>query len=217
MASFVDLIQRWQRTVARLAPATVPQTVAAQGEALIARWSEPHRRYHDLAHLIDVLDGVDTLAGHARHAEVVRAAAWFHDAVYAGRPGQDERDSALLAVSVLRGLGAPDPIVDDVARLVLLTIGHRPADGDTDGEVLCDADLAVLASGPDRYRRYADAVRAEYAHVPDEAFRTGRAAVLRGLLEPRWLYRTPTARERWETAARANVAAELRLLQPPST
>jgi len=30
-------------------------------------------------------------------------------------------------------------------RLVLLTAGHAPEPGDRDGELLCDADLAVLA------------------------------------------------------------------------
>jgi predicted metal-dependent HD superfamily phosphohydrolase len=44
-------------------------------------------------------------------------------------------------------------------------------------------------------------------------FRAGRAAVLRALDEATQLYRTPTARERWEAAARANVTAELTALE----
>jgi predicted metal-dependent HD superfamily phosphohydrolase len=82
--------------------------------------------------------------------------------------------------------------------------------------VLCDADLAVLAGDPARYAAYADAVREEYAHVPDDAFRAGRAAVLSGLLAQQPLFRTPSGQASWEAAARVNVAAELAALQAGS-
>jgi predicted metal-dependent HD superfamily phosphohydrolase len=49
-------------------------------------------------------------------------------------------------------------------------------------------------------------VRAEYAHVTDDAWRTGRAAVLRSLLAKDPLYLLAT---HWESAARRNLAAEL--------
>ncbi|HLV75083.1 MAG TPA: hypothetical protein VKY91_20080, partial [Vulgatibacteraceae bacterium] len=49
---------------------------------LLARWREPQRRYHTVAHLTAVLDRVDELAEYAGDPDVVRLAAWFHDAVY---------------------------------------------------------------------------------------------------------------------------------------
>jgi predicted metal-dependent HD superfamily phosphohydrolase len=95
---------------------------------------------------------------------------------------------------------------------VRLTAGHCPADGDTNGAALCDADLAVLAAGPREYAHYAAAVRREYAFVPAEAFRTGRAAVLRRLLALPALFHTPHGATHWEGPARHNVQAELDLL-----
>ncbi|MBM7771817.1 putative metal-dependent HD superfamily phosphohydrolase [Actinokineospora baliensis] len=178
----------------------------ALGQALVARWSEPHRRYHDLAHLEAVLSGVDLLAEHATDPNLVRLAAWYHDAVYQGAP-DDEEQSALLAEAELPGVGLGAREVAEVARLVRLTAGHRTASGDRNGEVLCDADLAILGSA--RYWAYVDAVREEYRHVPDDAFRVGRAAVLRNLLALPSLYRTPLAQERWEVLARKNLVAEL--------
>ena len=79
--------------------------------------------------------------------------------------------------------------VDEVRRLVLLTAGHTATADDRNGAVLCDADLAILAAVPDAYDDYAVRVRAEYAHVPDELFRVGRATVLRQLLELPALFR----------------------------
>ncbi len=187
-------------------------TLAAAGAALLARWRAPERRYHDAEHLAEVLDGIDALAPVARDAAAVRLAAWFHDAVYDGRPGDDERRSAELAEEVLTALGVPAERVGQVRRLVLLTAAHDPAPGDDDGAVLSDADLAILASPPERYGRYVRSVREEYPHVPEDLFRSGRAAVLRALDAAPRLYRTAPAGERWEEAARANIARELTAL-----
>ena len=67
------------------------------------------------------------------------------------------------------------------------------------------------------YAAYTKAVREEYAFVPDEAFREGRAAVLRHLLDLPRLFRTPYGTAHWESAARDNLTTELRLLAPPGT
>ncbi|THA72653.1 hypothetical protein E6P78_00370 [Streptomyces sp. A0958] len=179
---------------------------------LLARWAEPQRRYHTTAHLAAVLDRVDTLAGHAADADAVRLAAWFHDAVYRPDRSENEERSAALAERALPEAGVPDAVVAEVARLVRLTVTHDPDAGDTDGEVLCDADLAILAAAPKEYAEYAAQVREEYGFVPDEAFREGRAAVLRQLLGLPRLFRTPYGTAEWEPRARQNLLTELELL-----
>lgn len=179
---------------------------------LLARWAEPQRKYHTTAHLAAVLDRVDTLAGHAADADAVRLAAWFHDAVYRPDRSENEERSAVLAERALPEAGVPAGTAAEVARLVRLTVTHDPADGDSNGEVLCDADLAILASPPKEYAEYAAQVREEYGFVPDETFREGRAAVLRQLLELPRLFRTPYGAAEWEPRARHNLLTELELL-----
>jgi predicted metal-dependent HD superfamily phosphohydrolase len=195
---------------ARAAGATADDAaLAAAGADLLARWHEPHRRYHDAEHLAEVLAAVDRLAGEARDVAAVRLAAWFHDAVYDGVPGADEEASAAVAERVLAGLGVPAGRVAAVAALVRMTASHRPVGGDPDAAVLSDADLAILASPAARYARYAAAVRAEYAAVADPAFRAGRAAVLTDLAGRPRVYSTATALALWEDAARANLTREI--------
>ncbi|WP_127131176.1 DUF4031 domain-containing protein [Georgenia sp. SYP-B2076] len=205
-----NLVRRWDEIEHDGAP---PGAWRALGEELLARWEEPHRRYHDVAHLADVLWNLDMLAEDGE--EVRRAvvlAAWFHDSVYDGVPGTDEERSAALAGRALADAGLPRPEVAEVSRLVLLTATHAPASADRAGAALCDADLGVLGAPPPRYAAYAAAVRQEYAHVADDDFRRGRAAVLRALLGHVPLYATAAGRERWESRARENVAAELAAL-----
>jgi predicted metal-dependent HD superfamily phosphohydrolase len=212
-----ELVARWVELVG--------EGGRAEGLDLIARYGEPHRRYHDVRHLIDVLDAVDELADDAQDLDAVRLAVWFHDAVYATTPataGHDAGDvgdvgdaasneeaSARLAELVLGRLGLPVHVVAETARLVRLTETHDAPPDDANAAVLCDADLAILAAGPERYAEYADAVREEYRSVPDEVFRPARARILGDLLAAPSLYRTRVARARFEERARANVSAEI--------
>jgi predicted metal-dependent HD superfamily phosphohydrolase len=187
-------------------------TSRTEWAAVVAAWSEPHRRYHDLNHLAAVLGLVDELAAAAADADAVRLAAWYHDVVYDPARDDNEQVSAERARAGLRGL-VPDERLDEVVRLVLLTAGHDPEPGDADGAVLCDADLAVLASEPARYAVYASAIREEYGHLTDAVFTAGRIAVLERLLALPELYRVPTVAAEWTQRARANLTAELTLLR----
>lgn len=185
-----------------------PGAGAAALADLRARYGEPHRRYHVLAHVTDVLAALAS-GPPAEDPVAVRLAVWFHDAVYDPRAGDNEAASAALAARTLTGWDASKPLVRRVRGLVLATDHRRPAPaGDGDAALLVDADLAVLAAPPDRYDAYVAAVRAEYAHVDDADWRRGRAAVLDALLARDPLYRTAAMRARGEESARANLARE---------
>ncbi|TJZ52877.1 hypothetical protein FCH28_17015 [Streptomyces piniterrae] len=212
-----ELRRRWAATVAEARSPVAREGAARPDPApyaddLLARWSEPQRRYHTVGHLSDVLDRIDELATFADDLPVVQLAAWFHDAVYRPDRSENEERSAALAERALPELGVGPVRTAEVARLVRLTVTHDPAPDDRDGDVLCDADLAVLAGSPDGYAAYAAAVREEYAFVPDAEFTVGRSAVLRQLLALPRLFRTPMGYDRWEHVARRNLATELDLL-----
>ncbi|WP_299050409.1 hypothetical protein [uncultured Nocardioides sp.] len=185
-------------------------------DELLAAYDEDGRRYHDLRHLGEVLDRLTELsaAGERFDPLTVTLAAWFHDGVHE-RSDDDEARSAAWAKRALLDLGDGGPgagVAAEVARLVLLTVDHRADAADGDGAALCDADLAILAAGRERYRAYAADVRAEWSHVPDADFARGRSAVLRDLLDRPVLFATSHARRYWERPARANLAAELSAL-----
>ena len=180
--------------------------VDAAGDDLIARWSEPQRQYHTLEHLTRMLDVVDAYGDHADDVDAVRLACWFHDAIYDPTRGDNEERSASLAASVLGSLGV-DAV--EAVRLVRLTATHDVTPDDRNGELLADADLAILGSDSAVYTTYAEQVRAEYAFVPEPDFRTGRAAILRRFLQRPIIYHVPDLRQRCEDQARTNIRAEI--------
>lgn len=214
MADLDALRSRFARALdGARAPGSGPDP-APYADNLLARWQEPQRRYHTLAHLTAVLDHVDVLEEYADDPDAVRLAAWFHDAVYLPDRSENEERSARLAERALPEAGVPAGKTAEVARLVRLTVTHSPAGDDRDGQVLCDADLAILASPPSAYAAYTAAVRQEYHFVPDDAFREGRAAILRQLLDLPRLFHTPHGRREWEATARYNLTGELEMLSP---
>jgi predicted metal-dependent HD superfamily phosphohydrolase len=162
-----------------------------------------------------VLRHIDDLAADSTPVDLnaVRAAALFHDAVYDPRSPTNEHDSAGLARRVLADCGWEPARVDRVAALIELTAGHVAPDTDLGADILLDADLAILGAEPAEYRAYVTGVRAEYAHVDDDAWRVGRAAVLRSFLDRPAIYRTTSMQAARERRARANLSAELAELQ----
>lgn len=181
---------------------------------LCERYTEPHRGYHNADHVRQVARDAGALAADhdERDRALVTLAALAHDIVYDGKPGDDERRSAEWVRDQLVTTGVPDGDIRRVERMVLATLTHEAVDGDRLTAVLLDADLAILGADPLGYERYRAAVRTEYAHVDEAAWRVGRTAVLRSLLDRDQLYLTAVARDRWTARARANMAAEVAAL-----
>lgn len=199
--------------------------VAELGESLLQAWEQPHRAYHHSGHLSQMLADLDRL--YAPHAQAgstplpLVLAAWFHDAVYEGAPGEDERRSEQLAGTSLEPLVAAGLLTDHELQMVRLlvraTATHElPESAElpagyavTDIEFFLDADMAILAADSARYRRYLRGVRSEYSHFDDEAFRTGRTTFLRSILGRERIFLSEQALQLWEEPARANLQAEL--------
>lgn len=196
------------------------------GQELLERWEEPHRAYHNSAHLLEMLGHLTVLYG-GNYPRVLALAAWFHDAIYQAQPGKDEEESAQLATKALTPLTSRGPLktgeVEAVVALIGATVGHTVENvletlgalglGQEDAARFLDADLAILAAERPRYRRYCAGVRSEYAQVPEQAFREGRARVLRDFLSRDRLFRSAQGQASFEAAARQNTEEELKELE----
>jgi predicted metal-dependent HD superfamily phosphohydrolase len=213
------LITWWTLDVRALAPDAHHDAVARTGADLLARWSEPGRRYHGTTHLVEMFWALEDLEGAGeigdREACLARLAAWFHDAVYDPHalPGANEADSASYAVTALRPLGLSAAEIRAVEDLVRMTDGHNAPADDPLTAAVHDADLWILSAPQERFDAYCAQVREEYAFVPLDAYRAGRTAVLRPFTLRETIYRTDHARHQWEQPARVNLARELARLR----
>lgn len=166
-------------------------------------YTEPHRHYHHLGHIASSLAEFDATGS---NNSLIEGAIWYHDVIYDPKRGDNE------AASIAWFLDATSSWLDPqaataITRLIEATDFRLPPSDDPDSRLMVDIDLAILSASPEAYADYCQAIRREYAHVGDDAFRVGRAKVMAGFLE--WpIYRTEWFIGR-EERARENIAREL--------
>jgi len=170
---------------------------------LDAAYGEPGRHYHDRTHVIECLRQFEPLSNLADRPNEIRAALWFHDAVYDTRRGDNEERSAEWASASLTAVGAAPDAVERVRAMIVATKTHVAEFADA--AVLIDVDLGILGAPAEPFERYDAAIRREYAWVPEDEFRHRRASVLRSFIDRPAIYATRAMRERLEQRARANL------------
>jgi predicted metal-dependent HD superfamily phosphohydrolase len=192
-------------------------SIATAARDLVAAYGEAGRHYHGRAHIEALLRLAGTHRDRLVDPASIELAIFYHDAVYDPTRSDNEVRSAGLAREHLIQLGAPPPVVERVAFLIDLTRHGATEPPPNDDDALCflDWDLSVLGAAPQTYDAYAAAIRREYAHVPEDAYRHGRGSVLSGFLAQPAIYRTAQFRLLWEAKARSNIERELAVLTAP--
>ncbi len=187
------------------------------------RYGEPHRRYHTLDHIAACLRELDGIRDHLDFAQLLfmEGAIWFHDAVYDPTRHDNEERSAELARTVIASGTLTKDLIDTIPSVIRLSDHHnanRATTIPTDDtrfplSAFLDIDLSILGQDRATYDRYAEQIRQEYAHVPDDAFRAGRAEFLEQFLARPNIYRTAHFHDKYEADARANIGLEIARLR----
>lgn len=181
-------------------------------DVIIDKYGEKQRFYHNLSHVENLLAAAEIFNGEITDNESLWLAVWFHDVVYYPKQQNNEAESAKLAAEYLSELNFPHTVINKVEEMILATHKHDAADLDFDGKLFLDLDLGILGAKPEIYQHYKQAIRREYSFVPWFLYRRLRAKILANFLKREFIYFTGEMHERFETAARANVADEIKEL-----
>ncbi len=179
--------------------------------ALLAAYAEPQRHYHTLQHLAECLELFARLRDTAERPGEVELALWFHDAIYDPPAHDNEARSAEWGHTVALEAGLDASAAQRIFKLVMAT-RHNAAAVGADAEVLVDVDLAILGAPRARFDEYEAQIAREYAWVPAEAYRSGRARVLRSFLERPRIFQSQRLFEEREARARENLERSLAAL-----
>lgn len=171
------------------------------------------RPYHSWRHVRAVVGTLNRWLDLELPSALLHAALW-HDAIYDPKAPDNEEKSAEVCEAYLREQGTAEEITQRAVALILATKKHQPPDHEPDVLALLDADLWILGAMGRVYDRYAALIRQEYIHVPEEAYRKGRPAVLERFLERERIYlgTWPGVPER-EARARENLKREIHRLK----
>jgi predicted metal-dependent HD superfamily phosphohydrolase len=141
------------------------QKARAYVKALILERKPEWVKYHDFHHAKSVVEACQAIGAASNlgeeDLEVVILAAWFHDVGYVqGIDGHEER-SVDLATAFLQECGYPEEKIAQFAGCIRATrIPQKPKN--LMEEVLCDADIAHLASKD--FLELSERVRLEIEH-----------------------------------------------------
>lgn len=180
-------------------------------EEVVRRYGEKGRHCHTLEHIRDCLKLLDDWRGLAERPEEVELALWFHDAVYVPWKWTNEARSAALAGRRLAALGVPSEGRERIAAYICATRKHEPAGGDLG--LLLDLDLSILGAQVERFDRYEEQIRKEYAFVPGPLYRRKRRALLEKLLARPSLFNHEPIRDALEGRARENLRRRISQLR----
>jgi predicted metal-dependent HD superfamily phosphohydrolase len=178
---------------------------------VIARYSEPHRHYHVLSHILKMLTAFDEHRERCDHPLEVEYAIFMHDIIYDPRASDNEARSADLAVE---WIGRSHSTLDAalVHRLIMATT-HRQISTMADARLLVDIDTLVFSGSDDEYDEYSRAIRQEYSWVPSEIYVVERIRVLNTFLSRDQLFTSNVFGPQTEAVAVANILREIKSLE----
>lgn len=180
------------------------------------RHAEPSRHYHSWDHIEALLRWFGQRREHLHDPAAVELAILFHDAVYDPTRSDNEAESARL----LMDADLPDldhAVRARAVRMIEATARHEipegltPADRSDMAEFL-DMDLSILGARTEVFDTYEQAIRREYAFVPEALYREARRGILQRFVERPRLYFSDWGQERFEATARVNLAASIAAL-----
>lgn len=122
----------------------------AQSESHVLQFLQtnmPAHAYHNLAHVLDVLQAVQVIASAEKvnddDVKLLRLAALLHDIGFVKSPKEHEATGAAMAKEMLPQFGIPSEAIEQIANMILAT--KLPQSPVTILEsILCDADLDYL-------------------------------------------------------------------------
>jgi predicted metal-dependent HD superfamily phosphohydrolase len=182
--------------------------VTEELSAIVGRYKERKRHYHNLEHVTRLLALCDELE--ISDPDIMLAVI-YHDIIY--RPGslKNEEKSAAYARESLGRLGVDSDRVGQVCEMILATASHLIPQDDPLTQTLLDLDMSILGSLREDYQAYADGVRKEYSWIPEFVFRKKRRRFLEKVLGVEFIFHTDLFREKYEASARRNMKWELGL------
>ena len=172
-------------------------------DALLAAYSAKSRYYHSQQHISDCLVCFSNYRHLAVYPDEIEVALWFHDAIYDPRRQDNEALSAQWTEHYLTAVNADPNVIDRIVEMILATQTHRARGGDS--KLLVDMDLSILGAPPAVFDAYDQAIRREYAWIPEALYRQARCEVLRDFLSRETLYQTAELRQHYEGQARCNL------------
>lgn len=199
-------------------PEQVDETLEQILKGILIRYSEPHRYYHTLAHVEEMLRLLENYRGIAHNYFHLAFAIWFHDIIWDPKSKSKEEQSAFFACEALKIIiskTGTSQIIDkgdmetairyncDIIKALILATKYTNPQEDQDCQLICDLDLYRFSG--DMATQDTQDIRQEHAYASDEEFVRGREKFLLNMATRGYIFQTQTFRALFEEKATDNI------------
>ncbi|MFW6226096.1 MAG: adenylyltransferase/cytidyltransferase family protein [bacterium] len=151
---------------------------------IITKWNEPHRHYHNLSHLENLLSMIEntfTEKVDGLKYESYVLAAFFHDVVYDPKSTRNEEDSVKYFQSVSEHILHKD-LIETVSNLIMVTKSREiPFDEFNKKFWLFDNDI-LINSNLEQLIEYENKIFKEFQFVSYDIYKAKRISFLKNEL-----------------------------------
>lgn len=217
----LTLKNRWNRLSTQLG--LDPKLTAPMIRDLLAAYTEKTRFYHNMDHLLDCFEVLDTYLNDKDapvpiNKDLLELSLWFHDIVDERGNPQGVDQSADRAVAFLGSASktVTPAQLDQVRQNIMATKHFAPQIGapNLDTQLMTDIDLAILGQSAKAYKTYRQQIRQEYQPLYGVQYAPGRAKVMGKFLKPERanIYQTDWFRQKYQAKAEKNIQGEITAL-----
>jgi predicted metal-dependent HD superfamily phosphohydrolase len=190
---------------------SIPQELSDKWLKIVwDHYDEGWRYYHTTNHIKELFKYYDKYYSSLNNSIVVALTIFFHDVIYEPKKTDNEEKSVELFQEYAREINLSQEVTEKVSTYIMNTKSHSTMlSSDLDLQYFLDFDLSILGQSDEVYAQYAENIRKEYIHIPDDLFKQGRTAILIKLSEKGDIYKTAEFKKLYEDQAKLNMKNEI--------
>jgi pantetheine-phosphate adenylyltransferase len=158
------------------------------------KYSEPHRFYHSVDHLLFLLKQITQLKFYKMQNKmnneefddnclIFTLFCFFHDIEYTIGSKSNEDDSVKVFKDYAKNVSIDSNIKNKVIEAILLTKNHKLKSNEWIVNFCLDCDLMILLAEEEKFQTYCEQIRKEYAIFPDDVYNVKRIEFLSDMLD----------------------------------
>jgi predicted metal-dependent HD superfamily phosphohydrolase len=143
---------------------------------ILNKWNEPHRGYHNIEHLKDLLRQIGKVDSEEK--ELLVLVSLFHDIIYEPNKNDNEEKSAEFFLNSTTNI---KPEIELVYQTILDTKKHESSNSLS--KKFNEMDMKVVTRGFNELMKWEEGIRKEYSMYSDSDYKKGRIEFLKSLLK----------------------------------
>jgi pantetheine-phosphate adenylyltransferase len=170
---------------------------------IIKKYLESTRHYHNISHILDCINELNTLKVEKSDYKRLFLAILFHDVIYDTKAKDNEQKSKELFVKLAQESKLKDVDISVISELIMATKTHL---GTNDLEnLMLDIDLSILGRDQETFDLYDSDIRKEYCWVPEVDYQKGRKKIMSDFCLRDRIFKSQVFFDKYEVSAKRNL------------